>query len=190
MSVTFFNVTANYSAFVASGLLLNGDVLFKPVFHVGDIAKATGLSTPTGFVPVQVHARLANGVLQAVDGSTLQLQSATSDLNLVSPLYYSVVFSNLVASTPHPSIPTLTTSATGFEIRSFAFLAPVDATAVNLIAVSPVAGTTNAVGIGVVTTPPATAGAAGFAGQLAYDSGFVYVCVALNTWKRAAIASW
>lgn len=37
---------------------------------------------------------------------------------------------------------------------------------------------------------PATAGATGDAGQIAWDSGFVYVCVATNTWKRVAIATW
>lgn len=39
-------------------------------------------------------------------------------------------------------------------------------------------------------TVPATAGAAGTAGDIAWDSGFVYVCVATNTWKRVAISPW
>jgi hypothetical protein len=37
---------------------------------------------------------------------------------------------------------------------------------------------------------PATAGAAGIQGEVAWDAGYVYVCVATNTWKRAAIATW
>jgi len=37
---------------------------------------------------------------------------------------------------------------------------------------------------------PANASAAGTAGTVAYDSGFVYVCTATNTWKRVAIATW
>lgn len=37
---------------------------------------------------------------------------------------------------------------------------------------------------------PASAGASGTAGQIAYDSSFFYVCVATNTWLRAAIATW
>lgn len=37
---------------------------------------------------------------------------------------------------------------------------------------------------------PATAGAAGNAGDICWDAGFVYVCVATNTWKRVAIATW
>jgi hypothetical protein len=37
---------------------------------------------------------------------------------------------------------------------------------------------------------PATATAAGTAGDICWDSGFVYVCVATNTWKRSALATW
>lgn len=37
---------------------------------------------------------------------------------------------------------------------------------------------------------PASATAAGTAGELAYASGFLYVCVAANTWQRVAIAAW
>ena len=36
---------------------------------------------------------------------------------------------------------------------------------------------------------PATATSAGIAGQVAYDSGFFYICVATSTWKRVAIAT-
>jgi hypothetical protein len=39
-------------------------------------------------------------------------------------------------------------------------------------------------------TVPATATSAGKAGTIAWDSGFVYVCVADNTWKRAALTTW
>jgi len=37
---------------------------------------------------------------------------------------------------------------------------------------------------------PATAGAAGSPGDICWDSNYVYVCVASNTWKRAALSSW
>jgi len=37
---------------------------------------------------------------------------------------------------------------------------------------------------------PASAAAAGVAGQVAYESGFLYICVATNTWERVAIAAW
>ena len=37
---------------------------------------------------------------------------------------------------------------------------------------------------------PASAGATGVKGQICYDSSYVYVCTATNTWKRAALSSW
>lgn len=39
-------------------------------------------------------------------------------------------------------------------------------------------------------SPPVTASSSGIAGQIAYDTAYVYVCIATNTWKRAAIATW
>ena len=37
---------------------------------------------------------------------------------------------------------------------------------------------------------PATTTSTGTIGQLAIDSSNVYVCVATNTWKRAALTDW
>lgn len=40
------------------------------------------------------------------------------------------------------------------------------------------------------TSVPGSAGATGAAGQMAYDSDYIYVCIATNTWKRAALSTW
>ncbi len=40
------------------------------------------------------------------------------------------------------------------------------------------------------SNPPATAASSGVAGTIAWDSSYIYVCVATNTWKRVAIATW
>lgn len=37
---------------------------------------------------------------------------------------------------------------------------------------------------------PASATAEGTAGQMAYDSTHIYICVADDTWTRATIATW
>lgn len=42
----------------------------------------------------------------------------------------------------------------------------------------------------VGSNPPANAAAAGSAGSIQWDSGFIYIAVAGNTWKRVAIATW
>ncbi len=36
---------------------------------------------------------------------------------------------------------------------------------------------------------PATATSTGTPGMVAYDSSFFYICIAANTWKRVAIAT-
>jgi hypothetical protein len=39
------------------------------------------------------------------------------------------------------------------------------------------------------TSVPATSSSPGTTGQLAEDSGYLYVCTATNTWKRTALAT-
>jgi hypothetical protein len=51
-------------------------------------------------------------------------------------------------------------------------------------------GPTGSAGAGTPVSAPANASSTGTAGQIAYDSGFIYVAVATNTWKRVAIATW
>lgn len=41
-----------------------------------------------------------------------------------------------------------------------------------------------------LVSAPASAGATGTAGQVAYESGWFYVCVATDTWQRVALATW
>jgi hypothetical protein len=40
------------------------------------------------------------------------------------------------------------------------------------------------------SNPPANAGAVGNKGNIVWDSGFIYICVDTNTWKRATLATW
>jgi hypothetical protein len=40
------------------------------------------------------------------------------------------------------------------------------------------------------TRTPASAVATGTAGDICWDSSYIYVCVSTNTWKRVAIATW
>lgn len=52
-------------------------------------------------------------------------------------------------------------------------------------------GTFEVAGDFVATTKtPASAAATGTAGTIAWDASYIYVCVASNTWKRVAIATW
>lgn len=50
--------------------------------------------------------------------------------------------------------------------------------------------TSTATAINIATQTPASASATGTQGDIAWDSSYIYVCTATNTWKRAAIATW
>ena len=41
-----------------------------------------------------------------------------------------------------------------------------------------------------LNTAPLNAGDVGTAGEIRFTSGAIYVCVALNTWKKVDIAAW
>lgn len=49
---------------------------------------------------------------------------------------------------------------------------------------------TFATDVQVPTKTPATAGATGVAGTIAWDASYLYACTAANTWKRAALSTW
>lgn len=54
-----------------------------------------------------------------------------------------------------------------------------------------IAGATYIGGIlNIATSTPASAAASGVAGTIAWDSSYIYICTATNTWKRVAIATW
>lgn len=42
----------------------------------------------------------------------------------------------------------------------------------------------------VATSTPALASATGTTGTIAWDTSYIYVCTATDTWKRVAIATW
>lgn len=44
--------------------------------------------------------------------------------------------------------------------------------------------------INLASSTPASASATGTAGQITWDTNYIYVCTATDTWKRVAIATW
>lgn len=45
-------------------------------------------------------------------------------------------------------------------------------------------------GMAQIVAAPASAGASGEPGQIAYDGSYLYVCTATDTWRRIAHATW
>lgn len=59
----------------------------------------------------------------------------------------------------------------------------------NVVIISATGFVTNTLNVPLPTTP-ASATATGTQGQIVWDADYIYVCVATNTWKRAAISTW
>lgn len=56
--------------------------------------------------------------------------------------------------------------------------------------VNPSGGTSVSALTVTTSATPATAAATGTTGEVVWDASFVYVCIATNTWKKAAISTW
>lgn len=54
----------------------------------------------------------------------------------------------------------------------------------------PALQTTNLVVIGTGSAAPSTSSSAGLPGDFAWDTNYIYLCVATNTWKRTAVSTW
>jgi len=53
-----------------------------------------------------------------------------------------------------------------------------------------ITGAANLTSLVVATSTPASASATGTAGTITWDSSYIYICTATDTWERVAIASW
>ena len=42
----------------------------------------------------------------------------------------------------------------------------------------------------VISKTPASSTASGYTGEFVWDSNYLYVCVATDTWKRIGLSSW
>lgn len=45
-------------------------------------------------------------------------------------------------------------------------------------------------GLNIATSTPTSSSATGSVGDIAWDSDYIYICTATNTWKRLSIATW
>jgi hypothetical protein len=45
-------------------------------------------------------------------------------------------------------------------------------------------------GLNIATDTPTSGYAIGSVGDIAWDSDYIYICTATNTWKRLALSTW
>jgi hypothetical protein len=179
-TVTTINVGANTSA-NAQGYELDFNNLLQ---HYGETLQGAGLAAPIAVglsVTGASSKRSTSALLVAGPGTEIWNRGIT--------------FAN--ASVKQATFQDLTNSATSIEILG------THTTGIDLSGAScttsikgfnfSVSGTGRTTVYQLnVSTPnvPANASAAGTKGDIAYDSAYIYTCVAANTWRRAATATW
>lgn len=82
-----------------------------------------------------------------------------------------------------------TESATGSGTKRLLDLQVGSTTKFNVDNTGKMTTATNTINVATAKTP-SSASDTGMTGDIAWDSNYVYVCVATNTWKRSAISTW
>jgi hypothetical protein len=119
-----------------------------------------------------------SGTASAGIGTRLAFQCETSASNVEIGALLSAVSTNVGSGTE------------AFNLQVLLMAAGSAATAVATFNSNGNFGITgNTVNIPVSRTP-ASASASGTTGDICWDSSYIYVCVAANTWERVAIATW
>ena len=133
------------------------------------VGKVTGVSSDT----VQ-----ADAILRSSTGSgSFKIQGGQSNTTVVSLAYDAIGGTTLAGDG----------GATGeFKIRADGSLALTFDSSQN----AEFAGEVYAPTLRIGTGAPSSSSDTGAAGQIKYDSNYIYVCTATNTWKRVALSTW
>lgn len=169
---------------------LGGDVDLRYINAAGDtMAGALGMPTGTAPLPALTFGDPDSGIFApAVDqiavsaGGTARLTISTSSI------LCGVNVHSTNGTAALPSFTFSTDTNTGMY-RVGADQIGLSAGGTNRLTISTTL-ITAALPLVIPTATPASATAAGAVGQIAWDANYVYVCVAANSWKRAAIAAW
>jgi len=85
---------------------------------------------------------------------------------------------------------TVITAATGDDLLIVVDDPSGNATTKSITVSNMLSNSANVKAMSIKTTTIATSNTTGVAGQIYYDSSYIYVCVATNTWKRASLGTW
>lgn len=130
----------------------------------------------------------ASPLLQLVDANGNPYSGAKATFYVTGTTTGSAPYSDAALSTPHDN-PVVADSTGTF--------APIylDPNVVYKVVLTTSADVTirtidPANGFQIANGTPASATATGTAGEMRWDSSFLYICTSSNTWKRVAIATW
>lgn len=162
--------------------LLGVPLAGKTISFVPTPVALLDVSATTIIVPASIQVTLASdGQIKGIDGlGSLGVVVPATDDPDINPMNWTYTVSeNWTAGR-----------------KNYSIEAPVNGS-IDLVDVSPVPSSlgtpiyrgASGIPLGEVAAP-ATSADQGVAGQMAFASGFLYVCVATNSWKRVAVSSW
>lgn len=153
-----------------------------------------GIATPDG--RLHVHTASAGSVAAHANGNELILEnSGNTGLSILSPdasfslIYFGSPTDSTGAQILWQHSSALMTIGSSASNASLKITSGAGAEAIHIDSAQNVSLTGDILRIETQKTP-ASASATGTKGDIAHDTGFIYVCTATDTWKRVAIASW
>ena len=166
--------TNKYLSFFAGGTLAINEQLriTSSSTIIGSAVTITSGGVRTSGIVTAYSFRPSGGYIQAADGTnSFYIYSSTGNVSFQGTIGASQV-----------------NSGSGYKVVG---LAGSDASFVNNVNIVGIITAKSFIGGLIATgTAPATSTSTGTAGEIRYDSNYIYVCVATNTWKRVGIATW
>ena len=175
-AVTISSTTASTST-SSGALVVSGGVGVAGAIYAGGVTNATG-----GVRIENSGGTLVRFVLRNNYGATDE-KAWVWDVDNEGSLFLRALTDAETGSTTILSLPRL---GAGAGVTSVSFNANVNHTFAGAVVAN---RASNAFRITTAQTP-ASASATGTAGTIAWDTSYIYVCTATNTWKRVAISTW
>ena len=167
----------------ASGLAVTGALSASTTFSA-----ATSATTPTLYGGSAANADLTiEGTSSATKASSYVILQPSGGNTVVGGLTTDHRFEVQDAGASNYRI-TMNLNVSGVNYLNSYSAAPGTLTAAPLTLVSSALGTTGDT-FRIETTKTPTGAGAGSAGQIAWDTGFLYICTASNVWKRVALSA-
>ena len=168
--------------------IVGGNLTVGGSLTVGTIAINGNLSTTANaFVGSGLQAAAIGNVIPGSGSFTTLLvgglqADAIGNVSAGTGSFTTGTFSSTLNATGATTLTTATVG--GIQAKAIGNVTPGTGT------FSTLTGTTLIVGTGTSGGAPATSSSAGAVGQIAWDSTYIYVCVATNRWVRATLGTW
>jgi len=181
-SVQQYNTDANTAVVDTDNLFIDGPAYVNETLFVSGVTRFESGFSVGGFTTLQGVTTLGNTVIGNSSGtsSTLGHTAGTNSITVGrSTKTQTVSIHDAVTESGKTATVNIGTSGASGSITN-----------INIGGGVGTCTTTVDADLVIPTETPASATASGTAGQIAWDTNYIYICTATNTWKRVAISTW